>query len=70
MIFAMLAEGAGRGSKTLFLWLPPSGSSIVSMPQKACSALLRGFESRTVTGSQDFVILFYNADNLRRTGDG
>ena len=40
-------EGAGHGSKTLFLWLPPSGSSIVSMPQKACSALLRGFEPRS-----------------------
>ncbi|MCI5518713.1 MAG: hypothetical protein MR424_02560, partial [Treponema sp.] len=39
-------EGAGRGSKTLFLWLLRSGSSIVSIPQKACSALLRGFESR------------------------
>ncbi|MCI5520961.1 MAG: hypothetical protein MR424_14070, partial [Treponema sp.] len=38
-------EGAGRGSKTLFLWLLRSGSSIVSIPQKACSALLCGFES-------------------------
>ncbi|MDY2839826.1 MAG: hypothetical protein SOT46_05580 [Treponema sp.] len=28
------------------MWLLRSGSSIVSIPQKACSALLRGFESR------------------------
>ena len=42
----ILREGVGRGSKTLFLWLLRSGSSIVSIPQKACSALLRGFESR------------------------
>ena len=42
----ILREGAGHGSKTLFLWLLRSGSSIVSIPQKACSALLRGFESR------------------------
>ena len=42
----ILREGAGRGSKTLLLWLLRSGSSIVSIAQKACSALLRGFESR------------------------
>ena len=42
----ILREGAGRGSKTLFLWLLRSGSSIVSIPQKACSVLLCGFETR------------------------
>ena len=58
----MLAEGAGRGSKTLFLWLPLSGSTIVSMPQKACSALLRGFESCTETERKSFHEFIYNAE--------
>jgi len=58
----MLAEGAGRGSKTLFLWLPLSGSTIVSMPQKACSALLRGFESRSRDREPEISESFYNAE--------
>ena len=57
----MLARRSGRGSKTLFLWLLRSGSSIVSIPQKACSALLRGFESRTRDWEPKIRIFVYNA---------
>ena len=58
-------EGAGRGSKRLFLWLLRSGSSIVSIPQKACSALLRGFESRNRDWEQKNRIFVYNAEALK-----
>ena len=58
-------EGAGRGSKTLFLWLLRSGSSIVSIPQKACSALLRGFESRNRDWEAKNWIFVYNAEALK-----
>ena len=53
-----------RGSKTLFLWLLRSGSSIVSIPQKACSALLRGFESRNRDWEPKNRIFVYNAEAL------
>ena len=52
---------AGRGSKTLFLWLLRRGSSIVSIPQKTCSALLLGFESRNRDWEPKNRILVYNA---------
>ena len=52
---------AGRGSKTLFLWLLRSGSSIVSIPQKTCSALLHGFESRNRDWEPKNLIFVYNA---------
>ena len=38
------------------------GSSIVAMPQKACSALLRGFESCTETERRSFHEFIYNAE--------
>ncbi|MCI5607527.1 MAG: hypothetical protein MR420_08810, partial [Spirochaetia bacterium] len=44
-----------------FLWLLRSGSSIVSIPQKACSALLRGFESRNRDWEPKNRIFVYNA---------
>ncbi|MDY5123286.1 MAG: hypothetical protein SPE59_05750, partial [Treponema sp.] len=43
------------------LWLLRSGSSIVSIPQKACSALLRGFESRNRDWEPKNRIFVYNA---------
>ena len=42
----MLVRRSGAWFKKALLWLLRSGSSIVSIPHKACSALLRGFESR------------------------
>ncbi|MDY2839168.1 MAG: hypothetical protein SOT46_02225, partial [Treponema sp.] len=48
-----------------FLWLLRSGSSIVSIPQKACSALLRGFESRNRDWEPKNRIFVYNAFALR-----
>ncbi|MDY2841007.1 MAG: hypothetical protein SOT46_11645, partial [Treponema sp.] len=42
-------------------WLLRSGSSIVSIPQKACSALLRGFESRNRDWEPKNRIFVYNA---------
>ena len=62
----MLVRRSGRGSKTLFLWLLRSGSSIVSIPQKACSALLRGFESRNRDWEQKNRIFVYNAFALNK----
>ena len=59
-------EGAGRGSKRLFLWLLRRGSSIVSIPQKACSALLRGFESRNRDWEAKNRIFIYNAEALKK----
>ena len=56
----MFARRRGRGSKKLFLWLLRSGSSIVSIPQKACSALLCGFESRN-RDWEPKIRFFYNA---------
>ncbi|MDY2840331.1 MAG: hypothetical protein SOT46_08205, partial [Treponema sp.] len=47
------------------LWLLRSGSSIVSIPQKACSALLRGFESRNRDWEPKNRIFVYNAFALR-----
>ncbi|MDY2839086.1 MAG: hypothetical protein SOT46_01795, partial [Treponema sp.] len=44
-----------------FLWLLRSGSLIVSIPQKACSALLRGFESRNRDWEPKNRIFVYNA---------
>ena len=40
----MLARGNEAWFKNTLFVAAASGSSIVSMPQKACSALLRGFE--------------------------
>ena len=56
----MLARRSGAWSKTLFLWLLRSGSSIVSIPQKECSALLRGFESRKHDWEPKNRIFVYN----------
>ena len=48
------------------MWLLRSGSSIVSIPQKACSALLRGFESRNRDWEPKNRIFVYNAFALKK----
>ncbi|MCI5606060.1 MAG: hypothetical protein SOT46_01765, partial [Treponema sp.] len=48
-----------------FLWLLRSGSLIVSIPQKACSALLRGFESRNRDWEPKNRIFVYNVFALK-----
>ena len=58
----MLARGSGAWFKNTLFVVPPSGSTIVSMPQKACSALLRGFESCTETERKSFHEFVYNAE--------
>ena len=55
-----------RGSKRLFLWLLRSSSSIVSIPQKACSVLLRSFESRNRDWEPKNRIFVYNAFVLKK----
>ena len=49
------------------MWLLRSGRSIVSRPQKECSALLRGFESRIRDCEPNTRIFVYNAESLTRS---
>ena len=48
----MLAQRIGTCFKNTLFVAAAGGSSIVSMPQKVCSAILRGFESCTETGAK------------------
>ena len=61
----MLARGSGAWFKNTLFVVPPGGSSIVSMPQKACSALLRGFESRSRDREPEFRDFDFNEEALQ-----
>ena len=60
----MLARGSGAWFENTLFVAAASGSFIVSMPQKACSAILRGFESRSRDWEPVLSKTFYNAEAM------